>query len=300
MVFYNNIHLRIKIIYLLVILFLIIIIFRVFYVQVFKYNDLNKLAHDLWNRNLPIKADRGIIYDRHGRELATNITTVSLILIPNQIENKEVVARDLSDILGVSYENMYNHVAKKTSIERVHPEGRRLTYEVSEKINDLGYDGVYLLKESKRYYPYKELLSHSLGYTGIDNQGLSGLELMYDEYLTGEDGAIKFFADGKGHRLNLEESYDIPQKGMNLTLTVDLDLQLAIERELNNIMIMYNPESAMILAMNPQTGEILGMGSRPGFDANNYADYNIETINRNLPIWATFEPGSTFKNVATI
>ena len=84
---------------------------------------------------------------------------------------------------------------------------------------------------------------------------------------------------------------------MNLTLTIDLDLQLAVERELNNVVSMYNPESVIIMAMNPNTGEILAMGSKPGFDPNNYQKYHAETINRNLPIWATFEPGSTFKNV---
>lgn len=118
---------------------------------------------------------------------------------------------------------------------------------------------------------------------------------MYDQYLTGEDGSIKFYADGKGKKLELAENYDSPKNGMNLSLTIDLDLQLTIERELDNISTMYNPESALIIGMNPQNGEILGMGSIPSFDPNNYQKYNIETLNRNLPIWATYEPGSTFK-----
>ena len=293
--FYKTIHTRMKYLFLGIILILLLIIIKVFYIQVFSYKNLNTLANGLWQRNLPIKADRGIIYDRNGKELATNITTTSLILIPNQIKNKEKVATKLADILNVSYDTMYKHVTKKASINRVHPEGRKLPYEIAQKINNLEYDGVYLVKESERYYPYKELLSHSLGYTGIDNQGLSGLELMYDSYLTGNDGAIKFYSDGKGNKLKLEESYNSPRNGMNITLTIDLDLQLAVERELNNIVSMYSPESALILASDPNTGEILAMGSRPAFDPNNYQNYNIETINRNLPIWSTYEPGSTFK-----
>ena len=142
----------------------------------FEYNKLHDLASDLWSRNLPIEASRGLIYDINNVVIADNVTTTSLVLIPNQIKNKEKVAKDLSEILSVSYDEMYKHVSKKTSIERVHPEGRRLSYEIADKINSLNYDGVYLLKESKRYYPYDKLLSHVIGYVGIDNQGLSGLE----------------------------------------------------------------------------------------------------------------------------
>ena len=98
----------------------------------------------------------------------------------------EKTASLIASILNVSYQDMYKHVSKKTSIERVHPEGRRLSYEIADKISDLKLPGVYLLKESKRYYPHSEMLSHVLGYVGIDNQGLSGLELQYDEILTGE------------------------------------------------------------------------------------------------------------------
>lgn len=293
--FVDDIHGRIKFVLLVVILLFLAIIIRVFYIQVIDYKKLNDLADNLWSRNLPITSDRGLILDRNGKTLADNITTVSLVLIPNQITNKEKVSQDLADILGVSYEEMYKHVSKKTSIERVHPEGRQLSYEIADKIDELGYDGVYLVKESKRYYPYGSVLSHVLGYVGIDNQGLSGIELEYDDYLTGKDGAIKYYSDGKGNRLDMSEVYVEPQNGINVTLTIDLDIQLAIERELNNIVTKYNPEQALILVADPKTGEILGMSSRPNFDSNNYSDYDINTINRNLPIWATYEPGSTFK-----
>ncbi len=293
--FQNNIHIRIRYIFLITLILFVFIIARVFYIQVFKYNKLNNLAESLWSRNLPITADRGVITDRNGKELATNITTTSLVLIPNQIKNKDEVSKKLADILGVSKEDMDKHVNKKTSMERVHPEGRQLNYETAEKIRDLNYDGVYLVKESKGYYPYGSLLSHVLGYVGIDNQGLSGIELEYDKYLTGSDGAIKYFSDGKGNRLKLNEVYEKPQAGVNIELTIDLDIQQSIERELDNVIAKYNPEHALIVAMNPKTGEILGMSSRPNFDPNNYKQYDSETINRNLPIWMTYEPGSTFK-----
>ena len=295
---YEKIYQRSKIFITLIICVFVAVIIKIFYIQFFKYKKINKLADDLWNRELPIMADRGLILDRNGKLLAGNITTTSLIVVPRQIKDKEYTAKKLSDILGVSYSDIYKHITKNTSIERIHPEGRSLSYDIADKINELNLDGVYLLKEGKRYYPYKEVLSHVLGYVGIDNQGLSGIESYYDKYLMGIDGAIKYLSDGKGKRLNISESYHEPYNGMNVVLTIDLDLQLAIENELDVAVSKYSPEHAMIIAMNPKSGEILAMASRPNFDSNNYKDYDIETINRNLPIWMTYEPGSTFKIIS--
>lgn len=257
------------------------------------------LANDLWSRNLPLAADRGLILDRNGVVLADNITTTSLVLIPGQIKNKEEVSETLARIIGVTKEEMDKHVYKETSIERVHPEGRQLSYEIADEIESYNYDGVYLVKESKRYYPYGEMLSHVLGYVGIDNQGLSGIELQYDSYLTGEAGAIKYFSDAKGNSLKLSDIYVAPQQGMNIELTIDYNIQLSLERELDNIVTMFQPDMALAVVMDPNTGEILGMSSRPTYDSNNYQDYSVETINRNLPIWASYEPGSTFKIITT-
>ncbi|MBE6155833.1 MAG: stage V sporulation protein D [Firmicutes bacterium] len=293
--FFNKIHIRIRCVYLFVIILLIAVIFKVFYIQVFSYDKLKKLSDSLYSRKLPIAADRGEILDRNGEVLATNITTTSLVLIPRQIVDKEQVAQDLADILGVTYEEMYRHVSKRESIERVHPEGRRLDYETAEKIENLGYDGVYLVKESKRYYPYGDLLSHVLGYVGIDNQGLSGIELQYDEYLTGEDGSIKYFSDGQGSRLKMSEVYEAATSGVSIQLTIDIELQKAIESELDNVISKYQADNALIVVQDPQSGEILAMASRPAFDSNDYQNFSTEVINRNLPIWKTYEPGSTFK-----
>ena len=293
--FYRNIHVRMKIIGLLIILLFIVVIIKVFYIQVISYKKLNKLASSLWNRNLPIEANRGKIYDSTGVILADNKTTVSLVLVPNQIKNKDLVSQELASILNVSKEKMDKHVNKKTSIERVHPEGRRLSFEIADKINNLKLDGVYLVKESKRFYPYDTYLSHTLGFVGIDNQGLSGLELTYDKYLTGEYGSIKYTSDAKGNKLELEEQYEKPQDGMNMTLTINYKLQESLERELDNAVLKYNPDQALGIAMNPKTGEILAISSRPNFSPSKYKNYTSEEINRNLPVWMTYEPGSTFK-----
>ena len=295
--FTKSINKRIKITFILMLIALFLVIVKVFYIQVFEYKKLNKLASDLWSRNLEIEADRGKILDRNGVVLADNLTTSSLVLIPNQMKDKKHVTKELSSILGISYDAMKKHVYKKTSIERVHPEGRRLSYDVAKKISDLKLDGVYLVKEAKRNYPYKDFLAHVLGYVGIDNQGLSGIELQYDKYLKGENGVIKYFSDAHGNKINLTDIYRSPESGMNVSLTIDINIQKSIERELKNISDMFNPDMALAIVVNPNTGEILGMGSLPDFDPNNYKEYGTSVLNRNLPIWSSYEPGSTFKVV---
>lgn len=293
--FYKKNHIRIKMIMVTVFIIFIIIILKVFYIEVIDYKKLNKFANNLWSRNLPIKPDRGLIYDRNGTVLANNITTTSLVVIPNQIKDKKGTAKKISEILKVDYEAMLKHIKKKTSIERVHPEGRRLSYEIADKIKNLKIDGVYLVKESKRIYPYDTYMAHTLGFVGIDNQGLSGIELTYDKYLTGKEGAIKYFSDAKGNKLKLTEIYEQPQNGMNITLTINNEIQTSLERELSNAVTKYNPDRAVGIVMDPNSGEILAISARPTFSQNNYKDYSIEEINRNLPVWATYEPGSTFK-----
>lgn len=293
--FSKGIHKRIRIVLLVVIIAFIIIVGKVFYIEVIDYDKLNTLANGVWSRNLPIEADRGKIYTVDGEVVAGNLTTTSLVFIPNQIKNKEVVASKISEILGVDKSKIEEHLYKKSMMERVHPEGRRLSYEIADKIEALHFDGVYLLKESKRYYPHDEMLSHVLGYVGIDNQGLSGLELQYDKILTGEYGSIQYFSDAKGNTLDRSSVYVEPEDGLDIYLTVNYDIQSAVERELDNVVLKYNPDGAWAIVMDPNTGEILGMSSRPNFNPNSYQDYSIETINRNMAIWASYEPGSTFK-----
>ena len=293
--FNKKIDSRIKLTLIFFISFFVVIFLRIVYIEMIDYKKLSSLATDLWSRDLPIEADRGLILDRNGVILADNITTTSLVLVPSQIENKAEVTEILADILGVSYEEMESHVYKNTSIERVHPEGRRLSYEIADEIDSYGFAGVYLVKESKRYYPYGETLAHVLGYVGIDNQGLGGIELIYDSYLQGENGAIKYFSDAKGNKINLSEIYLEPASGMNVTLTIDINIQLSLERELNNVESTLKPDNSLAVVIDPNTGEILAMASRPTFNPNNYKLFDTEVLNRNLPIWMTYEPGSTFK-----
>lgn len=297
--FSRDIHKKIKIVYLVIIFCFLLIIGKVFYIEVIDYNKLNMYANNLWTRNLPIEADRGRIVTSDGVVVADNLTTVSVVFIPNQIDKskKDMIAKDIASILGCKEDVILEHLNKRSSIERVHPEGRRISYDKALAIEKLNYEGVYLVRESKRVYPFKELLSHSLGYVGIDNQGLSGLELQYDKYLTGSYGSIQYYSDARGNKMGKNENYVEPVNGIDIELTINYKLQASVERELDNAMIKYNADGAWAIGVNPNNGEILAIASRPGFDANNYKNYSNEVINRNLAIWSSYEPGSTFKIV---
>ena len=293
--FFKKMHKNIRIVLLGIVFCFILIIFKVFFVEVIEYDKLNKLANNLWNRNLVIGANRGRLLTIDGITIADNLTTVSLVVVPNQIKDKKGTVKKLADILGVSEDKISEHVNKKSSVEIVHPEGRQLSYDIADRISKLNLDGVYLLKEGKRYYPYNTLFSHSLGFVGIDNQGLSGIELTYDRYLTGASGAIKYYSDAKGNKLNLSNIYTEPQNGMDIYLTIDYDIQSSMERELNNVIEKYHADGAWAIVMDPNNGEILALSSKPDFNPNKYKEYSTEEINRNLAIWSTYEPGSTFK-----
>ena len=186
---------RIKIVLLITLSVFIIIFIKIIYLQTIENNKLSNLANDLWERNLPLTPERGRILDRNGKVLATNITTTTLYAVPNQIIDKETTAKQLSEILNSNYNDMLKHLTKKTSLEKINPEGRQLSSDIADKISKLNIDGLYLMKESVRHYPYDSVLSHVLGFVGIDNQGLSGLELQYDKYLTGKSGSIKYFSE---------------------------------------------------------------------------------------------------------
>lgn len=292
--FFNDIHTRIRFVILVVAIILILVIGKVFYIQVISYNKLSQITEDLWSRKMTINAPRGDIVDRNGNVLATSLVTTTIYVVPNQIKDKEKVSKDIANILECDYEDVYKYVSKHSSMEIIR-KGMDLDSDTADKIDKLNYDGVYLVVDSKRYYPYGEMLAHIIGFVGSDNQGLSGLELTYDEYLTGTNGELKYYSDGKGNKLEIPDSYVAPTKGLTLELTLDLELIKAVDNELSNAMDKYNSDAAVAIAMKPSSGEILAMGSKPSFDPENYQKYSEEVINRNLPIWMTFEPGSTFK-----
>lgn len=287
---------RIVTVFLLGLFIFAIIDIRLGYVQFFIGEKLTGQAIDSWSRDLTFEADRGLILDTNGEKLTENVSAPSVLVIPRQINDPETTASQLAKILKISHQKAFEYITQNESIVRIHPEGRKISEEQELAIRALNNDGVYLVKDSKRHYPNDDYLAHVLGFTGIDNQGLMGLELYHDESLQGEKGSLSYFSDAKGGRIDrLADIYKPPKNGLNLKTTIDLRVQTIIERELNIAEATYNPDGAIGIAVNPKTGAVLGMSSRPNFSPERYQEYDATIFDRNLPIWSTFEPGSTFK-----
>lgn len=277
------------------ILVFFIIDLRLGYVQFFLGNVLTDGAKELWSRDIPFEPERGEIVDRNGVPLATNVSAPTVYVVPRQIKDPADAAEKLAAVLNMSKEKAYQLITKRASSVKI-PEGRKISHEKAKEIRALEIEGIYIGEDSKRHYPFGNYLSHVLGFSGIDNQGLMGLELYYDEELKGKKGSVKFYANAKGERMNdMADDYKPPVDGMDLKLTIDSKIQTIVERELDIAQAEYNPDGIIAIAMNPNNGEVLAMASRPDFDPANFRNVPPEIYNRNLPIWSTYEPGSTFK-----
>lgn len=277
------------------ILVFFIIDLRLGYVQFFLGNLLTDGAKELWSRDIPFEPERGEIVDRNGIPLATNVSAPTVYVVPRQIKDPADAAEKLAAVLNMSKEKAYQLITKRESSVKI-PEGRKISHEKAKEIRALEIEGIYIGEDSKRHYPFGNYLSHVLGFSGIDNQGLMGLELYYDEELKGKKGSVKFYANAKGERMNdMADDYKPPVDGMDLKLTIDSKIQTIVERELDIAQAEYNPDGIIAIAMNPNNGEVLAMASRPDFDPANFRNVPPEIYNRNLPIWSTYEPGSTFK-----
>lgn len=268
------------------------------YEQIFHHEDIMEKALSLWEREFTIAGLRGSILDKNGNVLAHDIPSTSVMVVPAQIKDVDMTAEKLSDVLGADKAKIKTTISKHVSTQKIQPEGRLISDDKARKLEAMDLDGVYLVQDSLRNYPNNNYLAQVLGFTGIDNQGLAGLELQYNDILTAKSGALHIPFDAKGHNVDLyQENYEAPGRGMNVKLTIDSNIQDVLEREINNLVKKYSPKSALALAMDPNTGEVLAMVSKPDFDPNHYQDYSSDVYNRNLPIWMSYEPGSTFKSV---
>ncbi|MBW5444834.1 stage V sporulation protein D [Cohnella sp. CFH 77786] len=272
------------------------LIVRLGYVQLWKGAELAQLAEDNWRREIPFQAKRGEIVDRNGVRLAYNISSPTVWAIPAQIKDKEETARRLAPVLGTSESKLLAQLKKNEMYVDLKPAGRKITLEKAQEVRNLGLPGIVIGEDNKRYYPFKNLASHILGFTGGYNQGLTGLELRYDERLKGLPGSVSFLTDAAGRQMpNSTDHYSAPRDGLRLQLTLDQSVQSIVERELDQAMLKFQAKSVIAIAMNPNNGEILAMASRPDYEPDKYREVSSEIFNRNLPIWMTYEPGSTFK-----
>jgi stage V sporulation protein D (sporulation-specific penicillin-binding protein) len=276
---------------------LFLLLGRIGYIQFVRGEELQQKALDNRLREVPVEAKRGTIYDRNNNELAISVSADSVGAFPPQVKKSgkaEKIAADLAKILDMKEADVLKKITQNSSfvwVKRKIPD-----FETGKKIRDLDLPGIEVYEESQRFYPNNELACHILGFAGIDNQGLEGIEIMYDDELSGIPGSIVIEFDGTGRELpHAVHRYIAPEDGNSLVLTIDETIQYVVERELDGLMNgTTKPKSATIIVMDVETGELLALASRPGYDPNNYRDFPEKNW-RNVAVSNSYEPGSTFK-----
>lgn len=270
--------------------------FRLGYLQLYKSEWLSENATDQRVRNIPVEPRRGIIYDREGREMAVSSSIESVYAIPAEINDVEHAAASLAAILDLDENKLAKKLKKRQAFTWV---ARKITAVQSGEIKKLNFSGIGLTEEGDRSYPNGNLASHVLGFTGVDSQGLDGVELTFDQYLRGKRGSVVLEYDGSGREIpSAMHRYIAPTPGDDLRLTIDLVIQKIVERELDRAMRETGAKAATIVAMQPTTGEILALANRPDYDPNRFSEFAPKTW-RNIAISNAFEPGSTFKILTT-
>lgn len=299
---------KIMIIFVAVLLLMVFLMGRLVYLMIFCSGYYGVRAENLHERERDIKAARGNIYDRNGVVLAENKTVCTISVIHSQIEDPEKVIAVLTKELGMSEETVRKRVEKVSSIERIK---MNVEKETGDAIRSYELAGVKIDEDYKRYYPYNELASKVIGFTGGDNQGIIGIEVKYDEYLEGINGKILTLTDARGVEIkNAGERRSEPVEGDDLYLSLDYNIQMYAAQAAVKVREEKQADSVSILVMNPQNGEILAMVNEPEFNLNEPFALNTEidtelseeekqnALNkmwRNQCINDTYEPGSTFK-----
>ncbi|GKV55680.1 stage V sporulation protein D [Sporosarcina sp. NCCP-2222] len=275
-----------------------LVVGKLFHVQIIKHEWLKERAEANWDREIPFGAVRGNINDRNGKMIVGNQLAPTLYFMPSQNKDIEKSAALLAPILGADKEELLEKMSKKGYMNKLAPEGKNITKEQADEIAKLQIEGLYTGVDFIRTYPYKDLLARLIGFTGYDGDGLAGIEFAYDEFLKGTGDVIRMYTDARTIPLpHVDDGFQTGKNGATVELTIDLEMQQIVERELMQAMEKYDAAQALGIVMNPKTGEILSLASFPTFDPANYQEADQSIYNRNLPVWMTFEPGSTFKIV---
>ena len=277
-----------------------LLLLRLAYLQFALGSELQAKAEQLRMREVPIVAKRGTIYDRNQRKLAVSISADSIYALPPEVNysgKAEEIAKQLAPILEMPEEKLLEKITAPRSFEWLK---RKVDFEKAQEIRKLDLPGIKVVEESQRFYPKDTLAAHILGFAGVDNQGLEGIEITRDTDLKGVPGNILVEYDARGRELpQAVHKYNPPVDGHSLVLTIDETIQYFAERELDKVMAgPSQPKGATIIIMQPKTGEILALANRPGYDSNKYGEYDPKTW-RNSAVSNTYEPGSTFKIITT-
>ncbi len=288
--------------------------YRLIRVQVIEGSEYRRGAMQQWTKAINLKSDRGVIYDRKGRKLAVNVTSFTAWASPSDVNNPEETALKLGPILKIDSTKIYENLTKESSVVKLK---QWITREEAEMVRELDLEGISIVDDSKRYYPFGNFASYVLGFTDIDNNGLYGIEKVYDEYLTGVPGVWVKATDRDNRQLPYggEKIYN-PEDGTSVVLTIDETIQGFAEEAAEETLIKNQAKSVSIIVMDPNTGEVLALANKPDYDPNNprmSLDENVNTqwesltfdeqqqkwyeLWRNYAINDIYEPGSTFKIV---
>ena len=270
----------------------LLLIYRLYNIQVLSGSVLHELARKEHVTSYVIDGKRGVIYDRNLKRLAVNVESKSLFAIPYKIEEPGETARLLSSRIGLPYQEIEKQLIKERYFVWI---ARKLSQQNYEELRSLELDGIDFVTENKRYYPKESLAAHIIGFVGIDNQGLEGLELFFDNELKSQPGLVVMERDASGEKIPLSIERMQPSKnGLSIALTIDEVVQYITEEALNKAFLEYRPKSAVAIVVIPKTGEILSIAVKPSFNINKYQETS-EDSRRNRAITDNFEPGSTFK-----
>ena len=285
---------------------------RLAYLMIVQSDYYGKKAQALHERERSIKAARGKIVDRNGIVLADNRSVCTVSVIHSQIRDPERVIAELAELLELPEDSVRKRVEKVSSIERI---SSNVPKEIGDAILAKQLEGVKVDEDYRRYYPYDSLASKVIGFTGGDNQGIVGLEVRYDDWLSGKDGKILTMTNAYGQELEQEgERRQEPVTGNQLTISLDCNLQMYCEQAAQKVMLEKNADEVSVILMNPQNGEIFAMVNVPEYNLNEPFTLNVETASdlkesekqdllnqmwRNACINDTYEPGSTFKIITT-
>src|SRR3954471_10267567 len=264
---------------------------RLLFLQVFHYGDFAKQAQRQQQRSIDVAPIRGVIYDRNGHELAMSVSVDSIFAVPSEIPDQQSSAEVLAKVLGADRNDILARLRGSRAFAWV---ARKVGNETSERVRALNLRGIYFQKESKRFYPKNDLAAPVLGYVGLDDGGLSGVEREFDEQLRGKPGRMLITMDAKRRWFGSVERQPLP--GENLVLTIDEKIQYIAERELETAMAQTHAAAGTVIVQNPHTGEILALASRPALNPNAFRGVTPEQM-KNRAVSDVYEPGSTFKLV---
>jgi cell division protein FtsI (penicillin-binding protein 3) len=272
--------------------FFLIISARAFFLQVVQKEQLLKLAEKQYQKVVQLTPARGAIYDRNGAALAVSIEMDSCYAETRNMENIAEASARLAPLLGMTRRDLQAKLEGSRNFVWLQ---RRITPELSSKIKYLDIEGIGFVKESKRYYPNAEIAGHVIGFTGIDPEGLEGIERKYDSTILGGTGYLVTERDALGRDIALKGSVvKNASKGNNVTLTLDKNIQYITEKELSKAVQTSRAKGGIALVMEPQSGKVLAMANYPDFNPNSYFKYPQSAL-RNRAISDSFEPGSTLK-----